>query len=213
MDTRTGRAGKEKSGSGAILARMELLRILDEGFRDAARRAGSHLVCRPGCDACCREPFPITRLDRELLQEGLRELERADPDRARAVRRRAAEAREALRTGFPGDAATGRLRDDEAALDRFFAAHRGRACPALDPATGRCDLYDGRPVACRTYGPPLRFGDRTAPHCDLGFRDATPAEIERARWEPDPRGVEREALAARGAAPDEAWETLVAWAL
>lgn len=126
---------------------------------------------------------------------------------------RAEAALEQLRDGFPGDPLGGRLTPDEGRLDVYFAAHAGLACPALDRGTGRCDLYDDRPVACRTYGPPLRFGEQAASHCRLCFRGASAAQVERARWEPDPRGLERSLLDAAGAPPDEHWFTLIAFAL
>ncbi len=41
-----------------------------------------------------------------------------------------------------------------------FAAQFAQVpCPALDPATGHCDLYVHRPITCRTFGPPVRFAD------------------------------------------------------
>jgi Fe-S-cluster containining protein len=187
--------------------------VLDSDFADAARRAGGWLRCAPGCSDCCIGPFSITRLDARRLARGLVELDARDPARARAVRERAARTATLLATDFPGDTATGRLEDDEARLDRFFERHAGLACPALDPATRTCDLYDARPVTCRTYGPPARFGDeRTAP-CALCFQGADADTIERCRIEPDRDGLEEALLRQLGAAGDADWETLVAFAL
>jgi Fe-S-cluster containining protein len=67
-----------------------------------------------------------------------------------------------LKEGFPGQFDTGRLTDDEQALDRFIVRHATMRCPALDPISGFCDLYEARPVACRTYGPPISFGGADA---------------------------------------------------
>ena len=34
-------------------ADARLVHIVDSAMAEAARRAGEHLVCRPGCDECC----------------------------------------------------------------------------------------------------------------------------------------------------------------
>ena len=190
----------------------ELLVVLEQGFAQAARRAGDHLVCAPGCSDCCHGPFPITPLDVRRLRDGLRELERKDPERAAGLRRRARVAVEVLAEGFPGDPASGRIRIDMDELDRFFERHRAMACPALD-AAGRCELYQHRPVGCRDYGPPLVYDGEPAPPCPLCFKDATPDEVERCRYEPDPTDIESEILAQLVEGPDEEWQTLIAFAL
>jgi Fe-S-cluster containining protein len=140
-----------------------LLEALDVDFERARRRAGAWLACRPGCSDCCFGPFPITPLDTWRLRRGLERLRAEDPSRADRVEERARRAALAMTSGYPGDPSTGRLDANEATLDRFFSAHRELACPALDPRTGCCELHAARPVACRTYGPPLLFGDERAP--------------------------------------------------
>ena len=84
---------------------------------------------------------------------------------------------------------------------------------SIDPSTGRCDLYDWRPVSCRTYGPPARFGKEDAPPCRLCFRGAAPGVIERCRIEPDREGLEETILRGLGVRGGEDWETLIAFAL
>jgi Fe-S-cluster containining protein len=200
---------------GAALSRADgrLLAVLDRDFREAAARAGPHLACAAGCHACCIGPFPITRLDLLRLRRGLAEIERRDPARAGRVRRRAAEARARLTESFPGDASTGRLSASESEVEAFLDRHGAMPCPALDPGTGCCDLYEWRPVTCRTYGPPARFGAESVPPCRLCFVGAAPGEVERCRMEPDREGLEQAILAGIGAAAGEDWETLVAHAL
>lgn len=171
----------------------ELLREVDGALAAGAARAGSHLLCRSGCTECCIGPFPINTLDARRLRRGLAELERRDPAIASGVRARAADARRKLRRGFPGDAKSGRLRDDlaaEAKLGPFLDRHAALPCPALDPKSGACQLYAWRPVTCRTYGPPVRIGQDDLPPCHLCFRDARLAEIEGCRVSIDPAGRE-----------------------
>jgi len=198
---------------GTDRADAELLDVLDAVFSNARRRAGRWLECRPGCLDCCHRPFPITRLDVHRLRRGLGELAANESDRAKAVHRRAVRAVEVLADGFPGDAANGRLAREVSRLDRYFERHATLACPALDPETRTCDLHPWRPVSCRIYGPPVRFGTTAAPPCDLCFRGAPPETVERCRVEPDPEGIEDAILARMGVAAGEDWGTLIAHAL
>lgn len=193
-------------------ADADLLELLDADFAEARRAGGAWLECRPGCADCCHGPFPVTRLDVRRLRRGLEQLSVTDPVRASAIQRRAVLVVEVLAEGFPGDAASGRLSQDETLLDPYFERHASLACPALDPEALTCDLHPWRPVSCRTYGPPLRFGEKLSPPCGLCFRGATQATVERCRIEPDKDGVEAAILANMSVA-DEHWESLIAHAL
>jgi Fe-S-cluster containining protein len=188
-------------------ADARLLQILDRDFSAAADAAGPHLVCRPGCRECCHGPFPITRLDIWRLRRGMAAVGAGD------IARRAEAAVRILAPGFPGEPATGRLLADENRLDEFFELHRALPCPALDPATGRCELYEWRPVSCRAYGPPACFGREDSPPCPLCFRGSSRETIESCRMRPDREGLEETILAGMGVAPGEDWETLIAFAL
>jgi Fe-S-cluster containining protein len=185
-----------------------LLQVVDEAMAEAARRAGSWLACRPGCTGCCHGPFPINRLDARRLREGMAALAETGPERARAVGSRARRQLPILREGFPGDAETGVLADGEEAADPYFTRHGALPCPALDPETGRCDLYAWRPLTCRTFGPPVRIGASDLPPCHLCFQGAPAETVEACRAEPDPHGLEDRLLAPLG---EE--ETLIAFAL
>lgn len=165
-------------------ADANLLRVIDGACEEAKRRAGSRLACHAGCFSCCYGPFPITQLDAWRLRRGLGEMERDDPARAAAIRRRAAEAEARLLEDFPGDAATGEIRAEEEWLPRGYSErHNLVPCPALDPETGACGMYAHRPIACRTFGPPsIIEGKKMAP-CRLCFRGSGEDEIERCRVE------------------------------
>jgi Fe-S-cluster containining protein len=191
-----------------------LLRRADAALAEGARRAGARLACRVGCTECCHGPFPITLLDARRLAEGLRDLRSRDPHRAEAIERRARGDVRALRRGFPGDPATGRLSEDEAAAEAFFARHGGRPCPALDPRRGACELYEARPLTCRTFGPPVRIGSESLPPCRLCFVGASPRAVARCRVKIDPEELEDRLLRRlfREGEPAAA-ETVVAFAL
>ena len=61
---------------------------------------------------------------------------------------------------FPGDAETGLLGDSKLDQERFEDFANEAACPALDPATGRCDVYEWRPMTCRAFWPAGARGRR-----------------------------------------------------
>jgi Fe-S-cluster containining protein len=144
----------------------ELIQIVDAALAEAARKSGAWLVCRPGCCECCVGPFAITQLDAARLQKGLAELEDTDPERAARVRRRAQEAADRLPpvgdTGF--EAWLESLPDND-------------PCPVLDPDIGTCDLYAARPVTCRVFGPPVRWGGEAIGICELCFDGASDEDI------------------------------------
>jgi Fe-S-cluster containining protein len=192
------------------LSDRRLLQVVGEAMAEAAARAGGHLACRPGCTECCHGPFPVNELDARRLRQGLAELAAREPERARAVAERAQAQIPLLREGFPGDPGTGVLaEEDEAAEEEYFARHGALPCPALDPVTGRCDLYAHRPLTCRTFGPPVKIGESALPPCRLCFQNASPETVEACRVEPDPHGIEDRLLSRLG----EDGETLIVFAL
>ncbi len=158
----------------------ELIQIVDAALAEAAGKAGAWLKCRPGCYECCLGVFEISELDAQRLRQGLRDLEAHDAARAGRVRERAGEAAARLRRVYPGD--TARLAINDAADD-------DEPCPALDPATGTCDLYESRPLACRTFGPAIRLGGAVGT-CELCFPGATEEEIAECAVELDSDALE-----------------------
>ncbi|MFB3901981.1 MAG: YkgJ family cysteine cluster protein [Acidobacteriota bacterium] len=191
-----------------------LLREIDERLEEGARKAGNRLVCRPGCVSCCMGVFTINLLDARRLRRGLAQLERAEPVKARAVRERAEEAVRLFQQEFPGNATTGLLGEDEEKIDAFTANFAAIACPALDPATGLCDLYVHRPLTCRTFGLPIRQGIENLPPCSLCFQGCSSKEIENCRVETDPDGLENAILCELlDVDADGGRETIVAYAL
>ncbi len=175
----------------------ELIQIVDAALTDAVQRSGHWLVCKPGCTQCCHGPFPISQLDAARLKAGLAELGRTDPARAEQVRDRARDAVVRLSPAFPGDPKTGVLADDDEAQLAFDEFADDEPCPALDPATGTCDLYAHRPMTCREFGPPVRI-ESEGPHafsiCELCFQGASPQQVAECEMIADPDGLEAELL-------------------
>jgi Fe-S-cluster containining protein len=174
-----------------------LLRRIDRTAHDAVRRSGDWVVCRPGCTQCCLGPFAITQLDARRLQAGMTALKASDPPRAARLVTRAAAYVAAIGNSYPGNAQTGELFDEDSLPDSF----EDTPCPALDPETGLCELYEWRPVTCRTFGPAARIDDDTYATCELCYRDATSVQIAKCAVEFDPEGLEHrlvESLEAAG---------------
>ncbi len=156
----------------------ELVQIVDASLADAARRAGPWLVCRLGCTQCCFGAFAISELDALRLQVGMTKLRRENSALASEVERRALAWIGENRAAFPGDVETGRIGNTESDQERFEEYANEAACPALDPATGRCDVYEWRPMTCRVFGPPVRMnGDNALGHCELCFNGATADQV------------------------------------
>jgi len=161
----------------------ELVQIVDAAMAEAVHRGGDWIACRPGCHECCLGTFPITQADARRLREGLGAI---DPERAERVRQRARNAVDE--------------NDDD-------------PCPALDPATGTCDLYAWRPITCRTFGPALRLNSDSVDTCELCYEGATDDEILSTLVELNIADRELELEAEAAAETGLAGETTVAFAL
>src|SRR5437868_4593513 len=123
----------------------ELVQIMDAALVGAARRAGDWLACRIGCTQCCHGAFAINALDAARLRGGMEALRAKDPGQAAEVTRRAQAWIGEHGPAFPGDLQTGVLGTSSIDQERFEEFANDVPCPALDPATGRCDVYEWRP--------------------------------------------------------------------
>jgi len=188
---------------------MQLVQIMDATLDEAARRAGEWLACRPGCTQCCHGAFAINALDAERLKAGMRALHAADPQKAEAIEQRAKAWIAEHGPDFPGNAATGILGTSEEEQARFDEFANEAACPALDLATGLCDVYAWRPMTCRVFGPPVRMGAGDALGCcELCFVNANEEEIAACEMQV-PHELEEELVEEAGGTG----ETVVAYAL
>jgi Fe-S-cluster containining protein len=187
-----------------------LIQIVDTALADAARRSGEWLACRPGCTQCCVGVFAINQLDAVRLRRGLDRLEETDSGRARRIRMRARDSVRRLSASFPGDVKTGVLDDGPEADERFAEFGNDEVCPVLDPATGMCELYDTRPMTCRTFGPPVRAEEGLGV-CELCFHGATDEQIAACEMVVDPDDLEATLLAKVEKAEGPRGRTIVAF--
>ncbi len=109
------------------------------------------LPCHRGCSHCCIGLFPITLLDQQELQRGLRLL----PEE----QRHAIEDTAALQVSMIEESAPKLTRNrfidhwSDPDIDSLVERYRALPCPALD-SDGSCSLYAFRPLACRSMGIP-----------------------------------------------------------
>jgi len=190
-----------------------LIQIVDAALADAARRSGHHLVCKPGCTQCCIGVFPIAHQDAAHLREGLEDLTQTDPAKAQRIRTRVAASLTRLDPWFPGDRSTGILAEDDEAAILFEEFANDEPCPVLDPEHGTCDLYQHRPILCRTFGPPMRTEEGNLATCELCYLTATTEEIVACELDPAVPAQEEAGNAAYDAAHGLHGQTLIAYAL
>jgi len=204
-------------------ADQQLVQIVDKAFADAARRSGAWLVCKPGCTQCCHGPFPISQLDVARLQAGLAQLALSAPAKAAAIRRRAQQAVARLADSFPGDARTGVLADDYAAIEQFEDFADDEPCPVLSTdGRGRCELYEARPLTCRVFGPPMqsllvaadRADDTVAlGHCELCYQGASPEQVAACQLDPKTDALEEKLNAEVEKRSGRRGQTIIAYAI
>ena len=188
----------------------KLIQIVDAALADASRLAGEWLACRPGCTQCCVGVFAIHQLDAARLRQGMADLEKVDPQLARRIRERARASVRRLSAEFPGNARTGVLDDGPEAEQRFEEFANDEVCPVLDPETGLCDLYEARPMTCRTFGPPVQ-SEGGLGICELCFHGATDEQIAACEMIADPEDLESRLLAEFEKAQGLRGRTLVAF--
>ena len=190
-----------------------LVQIVDTAVADAYQRGGHHLVCKPGCSQCCIGVFPIAHEDAARLREGMASLTQTDSERAARIRTRIAESLTRLDPWFPGDLTTGILNEDHEAAILFEEFANDEPCPVLDPITGTCDLYEHRPILCRTFGPPMRTEENNLATCELCFIHASTEEIAACELDPTIPTQEQASNQAYNTAHNLHGQTLIAYAL
>ena len=196
---------------------QSLIQIVDTAVADAYQRGGPHLVCHPGCSQCCIGVFPIAHEDAARLREGLTSLEQSDPEKAARIHARVQQSLTRLDPWFPGDLTTGILNEDHEAAILFEEFANDEPCPVLDPDHGTCDLYESRPILCRTFGPPMMTpgddGEVNLATCELCFIHATTEDIVACQLDPTLPSQEAANNEAYNTAHNLHGETLIAYAL
>jgi Fe-S-cluster containining protein len=192
----------------------ELIQIVNSALADAFQKSSKWLACKPGCSQCCHGVFAINQLDAIRLRKGLAEFEVQDPERAANLRKRVRDTVARLSEGYPGDPVSGVLDEDDTdeAAKRWDDFANEEPCPVLDPATGKCELYEFRPVICRTFGPAMKTDDDLG-HCELCYVGASEEEVAALEMHPDPNNLEATLVEDLQKTTGESGETIIAFAL
>lgn len=190
-----------------------LIQTVDVALSSATARSGHHLVCKPGCSQCCIGVFPIAQEDAARIREGLEALSKTDPEKAARIRKRVADSLTRLDPWFPGDVHSGILNEDYEAAILFEEFANDEPCPVLDLEHGTCDLYQHRPILCRTFGPPMRTAEDNLATCELCFITASTEEIAACELDPTIPEQEEASNEAFNAEHGLHGQTLIAYAL
>lgn len=196
---------------------QKLVQIVNAALADSAARSGKWLACKPGCSQCCVGVFAINQLDAARLRTGMAALDEKDPERAARIRTRAKLTVQKLYKDYPGDPVTGVLAEAETDEDsrRWDDFANDVPCPALHAENGTCEIYEYRPVLCRTFGPPVRSDENPDDLivCDLCFTEASDEVVEACEMHPDPDKLEPKLLQELESTTGATGETIIAWVL
>ena len=150
-----------------------VLQEADAFFGTVIADQPQNLQCGKGCSLCCYGLFEIGSGDVPVIAEGLARLHPAR--RAKIVRR----AQEIIDSSSHPNLRECSPEEKEAFFDRTASV----ACPALSDA-GECQIYESRPLVCRTFGLPLRQGPQyIGDVCELNFNAASDEEKHSASWD------------------------------
>jgi len=140
------------SNDSVVLSASPLFDKTASWFERAKAALGDNLPCGLGCSHCCVGLFPVTILDRQEIQRGLRSLSHG---LRLAIEERAASQARMIEGSAPQLARHPFIdhwpdHDTDLLVERF----RELPCPALE-SDGSCSLYEFRPLACRSMGIPV----------------------------------------------------------
>jgi len=113
----------------------ELYQLVEETVALLRSRFPQEIACKPGCADCCSAVFDVSLIEAVNIAHHFKELAPATQQKIGGRAEKAMDEWQALFAG-PTDPAQARIR-----------------CPLLG-ADNLCQLYQARPVNCRTYGVP-----------------------------------------------------------
>ncbi|HVS30438.1 MAG TPA: YkgJ family cysteine cluster protein [Thermoanaerobaculia bacterium] len=151
----------------------EILSRADDFFGSVMRSQPQNLQCGRGCSLCCYGLFEIGSGDVPVIAEGLARLH---PARRRKIIRAA--------MNVIASSAHPNLREcSPAEKEEFFDRTASVPCPSLS-ASGECQIYESRPLVCRTFGLPVKDGEEyIGDVCELNFTAATVGEKRAGSWD------------------------------
>lgn len=148
---------------------LPLLATLDQWQQSAQQRHPGVIPCQAGCTACCHGPFDITVADVAALLPAVRALPKIRREEVIARARLGLTALLSQAPDWEAPYAISALGDRR--FDDVSEALATLPCPLLDES-GRCLVYEVRPMVCRLMGLPLRAesGDIVENSCPIQER-------------------------------------------
>lgn len=144
-----------------------LVQKVDTAFERMKERYPHEISCRPGCSDCCHALFDLTLIEALYLNHHFKKLYGDEP-RERVLEKANRADRKIYKIKRAAFKSSQEGKDDETIL-RDIATQRIE-CPLLN-ARNLCDLYDRRPIACRSYGIPTAFGGKGHTCGFSGFKE------------------------------------------
>jgi len=159
-----------------------LLREVDKWFASCLHQFPENISCHQGCSSCCRGLFDITLLDALYLKSGFDKL----PDDIRKFVLSKSEARlDAVSRVYPAFTQPWLLNSiPESEWDLIMPENDEIPCVLLSES-GKCMVYDYRPMTCRLNGIPMidNSGEGLFDEwCSLNFVNVDPLLLEGIRF-------------------------------
>ena len=122
------------------------------------------LPCRQGCHRCCIGLFPVTLLDQQVIQQGLRSL---TDERRQAITQKASHQADVISAAAPRLTESPFIDDwSDQDVDTLVEQYRDLPCPALQ-SDGSCGIYAFRPLTCRSMGIPSNVDETVQGACEI----------------------------------------------
>jgi len=115
----------------------EIIDLVQKEFDRNTDKYGNKIKCCKGCSQCCHQIFNITLIDEFVITKFVTKLH----DEKRSL----------LKNKAKNYLASVNITKDKSG---DFSKKSGIPCPALGDK-GECTIYDGRPLICRRFGPPI----------------------------------------------------------
>jgi Fe-S-cluster containining protein len=159
-----------------------LLSSVDQWFGRCLEHSPGEIKCARGCSECCRGLFDITLLDAWYLKTGF---DRLDGNIRRIVLQKSEKRLKSLRQKWPDFYEPYILNvKPEEDWQELMPDDDETPCPLLSD-TGKCLVYDYRPMTCRLHGIPLVDVSGEVFHdewCSMNFQGGNPLSDGNLHW-------------------------------
>ena len=150
----------------------QLLKRIDAHIQRVEKEYSDKIVCKKGCDSCCRflSLFPVEAF---ALSAAFLRLDKSTQDLVRDI---LAQTDLARNNQIPSDLSPSNLYPSDLDPERPVPSEleKTEACPLL--INKECILYEARPIICRTHGFPIyieKDGKSLVDFCPKNFKDVT----------------------------------------